>query len=509
LCYNAVMLRDLMPEKSYREMQVDMIKRRIRDESRKKELSDCVVWIEKNFYIPELKGTIKLLPYQKAVLRESQRKDENGKFIYSVVVWSDIKKSAKSTIAAALALYIAHLRDWCSVKIIANDLKQADSRVAFYLRRAIELNPRMTDIKQVRYKTTIPGVSSTIEAIPIDPAGEAGGNDDLLIFSEMWAAKHKAIQQMWTEMTISPTKYGYSQRWIETYAGYTGESPILERLYRQGIGEGKQLDLSYTDKDDKHHDLKDLEVYANGSLLCFWNNRPRCPWQSPEYYASEATVLTDEEFNRIHRNQWASSVDTFVPPEWWAACEDVNLEPMKDNEPMVVALDAGVSGDNFSIVGVSKYGEDKAAVRYSRRWIPPKGGKILFSNPDNPEDRDTPEGEVRYLCNKYNVIMVAYDPYQLEDMAARLGRIQGIAWFYAFNQGAARLTADSNLRTLIKERRIVYNGHVDLAEHVGNAGAKIDNEDHKIRIVKRSNQLKVDMCVSLSMSCDRILYLNI
>jgi phage terminase large subunit-like protein len=292
-------LEDLLSPEAKRELQLRRL-RQIAHENRKNELADPVGWIEKNFYIPELTGPLELQPYQKAVLRESQRKDENGKFIYSIVVWSDIKKSAKSTIAAAMALYIAHLRQWGSVKVIANDLKQADSRVAYYLRRAIELNPRMVDtVKQVRYKTTIQGNSSTIEAIPIDPGGEAGGNDDLLIFSEMWAAKHKAIQTMWTEMTLSPTKFGYSQRWIETYAGHQGESPILEQLYRQGIKEGRKLDLSYTDKSGQHHDLSDLEVYANGPLLCLWNTKPRCPWQTSDYYASEAAVLTPNEFNRI------------------------------------------------------------------------------------------------------------------------------------------------------------------------------------------------------------------
>ena len=445
-------LEDLLSPEAKRELQLRRL-RQIAHENRKNELADPVGWIEKNFYIPELTGPLELQPYQKAVLRESQRKDENGKFIYSIVVWSDIKKSAKSTIAAAMALYIAHLRQWGSVKVIANDLKQADSRVAYYLRRAIELNPRMVDtVKQVRYKTTIQGNSSTIEAIPIDPGGEAGGNDDLLIFSEMWAAKHKAIQTMWTEMTLSPTKFGYSQRWIETYAGHQGESPILEQLYRQGIKEGRKLDLSYTDKSGQHHDLSDLEVYANGPLLCLWNTKPRCPWQTSDYYASEAAVLTPNEFNRVHRNQWTSSVDTFVPPEWWSSCQ-ANIPQVQPKETIVLAMDAGVSDDSFALCGVRKWGADGVDVVYSRRWLPPEGGKISFTNPDNPNDRETPEGEIRYLCGQYNVVMVAYDPYQLEDMANRLGR-EGVAWFFAFSQGSMRLTADSGLRTLIREKRL-------------------------------------------------------
>lgn len=500
-------LEDLLSPQARAELQLRQL-RQIAHENRKKQLADPVGWIEKNFYIPELKGPIELRPYQKAVLRESQRKDDRGHFVYSIVVWSDIKKSAKSTIAAAVALYVAHLREWGSIKIIANDLKQADSRVAYYLRRAIELNPRMVDtVKQVRYKTTIQGNNSTIEAIPVDPGGEAGGNDDLLVFSEMWAAKHKAMEQFWTEMTISPTKFGYSQRWVETYAGNSGEARMLEQLYQQGVKDGRKLDLSYTDKDGQHHNLKDLEVYANGPLLCLWNTKPRCPWQTAEYYASEAAVLTPNEFNRVHRNQWTSSVDTFVPLEWWSSCQ-ANIPQLDARQTIVLAMDAGVSDDSFALCGVRKWGEDGVDVVYSRRWLPPEGGKISFTNPDNPNDPETPEGEIRRLCDQYNVVMVAYDPYQLEDMANRLGR-EGVAWFYAFSQGSARLTADSGLRTLIREKRLRHGGDAALTEHVQNAGAKTDSEDSKIRIVKRAAHLKVDLCVALSMASDRALYLNI
>ena len=297
--------------------------------------TDFIERIQSNFYIPERKDetppTIKLYPYQIAVLREAHRKDENGKFVYSTVLWSDIKKSAKSSISAAVALDRAQQTEWGSIKIIANDLKQADSRTAYYLRRAMELNPNYekgVNYRQAGYKITLPN-NCTIEAIPIDPGGEAGGNDDLIIFSELWAAKHKAMEQMWTEMTLSPMKYGYSQRWIETYAGYSGESPILERLYNRGVNEGSKLDLSYD-----NHDLSDLEVYANGDMLALWNTRPRLPWQTNEYYASEEGDLLPSEFQRIHRNQWISSVEKFIEILWWDSCKGQlpqlnKLQPIK------------------------------------------------------------------------------------------------------------------------------------------------------------------------------------
>ena len=441
---------------------------------------DPIAWIESEFYIPELQGPMTLAPYQKAVLREAYRLDEQGHFVYSVVVWSDIKKSAKSSIAAATVLERARRLPWGSIKIVANDLKQADSRVAFYARRAIELNPRLTNrvkVKPSGYHMEFDN-RTRVEAVPVDPKGEAGGNDDLIVFSELWAANQTAAQRMWTEMTLSPTKYGKSQRWVETYAGFSGESPLLEQLYQTGVVEGRQLDLG----------IPGLEVYANDTarMLVLWNTQPRLPWQSPEYYAQEAAILLPTEFDRVHRNQWVTSENVFVQPEWWAACQG-SAPDFAPAAPVVVGMDAGVSNDCFAIVGVSRVG-DQVYVRFVRIWKPPKGGAIDFAEP---------ERALRELKTQYNVVQVAYDPYQLHDLATRLRR-DGVAWFRDFPQGQDRLIADKNLYDAIRDRRITHDGNPDLADHIRNANAKTEGD--KLRIVKRAEHLKVDCAVALSMA---------
>lgn len=461
---------------------------------------DPAIWIEREFWIPENNGAIILMPYQRAVLREAYRRDDSGQFIYSTVLWSDIKKSGKSSIAAAVALERAGRMAWGSVKVVANDLKQADSRVSFYARRAIELNPALRNtvkIKPSGYTITMPN-HAIIEAIPVDPKGEAGGNDDLIIFSELWAANQKAALRMWSEMTLSPTKYGQSQRWVETYAGFSGESPLLEQLYQSGVKEGRQLDLG----------IDGLEVYANDAsrLLCLWNTIPRCDWQTPEYYAQEAAVLTPEEFARVHRNQWSSSSEKFIPIEWWDGCQ-VDLPPIGEYQSMVVALDAATTNDTFGIVAVTRSGED-IQVRYARRWIPPVGGKLDFSNPADPNDINTPEGYVRWLIRTHSVVEVTYDAYQLHDMMSRLRR-EGIGYFREFNQGADRLVADKQLYDLIRDRRIQHDGsHHDLREHLQNANRK-DSDGDKLRIIKRAESQKIDLAVCAAMASYEARRLNI
>jgi phage terminase large subunit-like protein len=332
--------------------------------------NDPVGWMERYFYIPELKGAIQLAPYQKAVLREAYRKDESGRFVYSTVVWSDLKKSSKSTIAAAVILHRALHTFGGSYKIIANDLKQADSRVAYYLRRAITLNKRdlLPRARLKNYQVKLDN-NSVIEAIPIDPEGEAGGNDDMICYSELWGAFGDAASRMWTELTLSPTKFGKSQRWVETYAGFTGESTLLEQLYQSGVNLGKRIDLSYDG-----HDLSDLEVYANESaqMLCLWNTVPRLPWQTPAYYASEAAILQPEEFARVHRNQWASAVTAFIPVSWWDACESSSAPKIKPYQGVVIGVDAATTNDTFSVVAVYR-SDEKVVLLDCAVWEPGEG----------------------------------------------------------------------------------------------------------------------------------------
>jgi phage terminase large subunit-like protein len=395
-----------------------------------------------------------------------------------MVLWSDLKKSAKSAIAAAVELYLAWHHPWETVRVVGNDLKQANSRTFFYIERAIKLNPRLKAVCNTKlYKIMLPN-NTTIEAIPVDPDGEAGGGDLIVCFTELWAAKNEASKRLWTETTLSPLKYGKSLRWAESYAGFMGASPILEQLYEAGVNNGRVVDIG----------IDGLELYTNDAarMLCLWNTQPRCHWQTPEYYAQEAATLTESEFARVHGNAWQTGSEAFVPPEWWDACQG-DIPPIGQYQPVVVGIDAGTTNDCFGIVAVSRIGET-VHVRHVRKWVPPKGGKLDFAGP---------EEFIRWLAANYNVVAFVYDPWQLHDLATRLRR-DGVGHFKEFPQNGPRAIADKQLYDLIRDKSIVHDGNADLAEHIKNANRKDEAAD-KLRIVKRAEKAKVDLAVALSM----------
>lgn len=280
--------------------------RRDQDERYKNEVAlecrDPVAWIQTHFYIPETFTPIPLYPSQIEPLREALSIDARGRFHYSTILWSAIKKSAKSSIAAAVGLWFAVRRPYSMIKVIANDQRQAESRVFYYMKRAIEIHPEWrSTVRSTGSRIEFPN-RSFIEAVALDPKGEAGGNDDLIIYSEIWGWRTKAALQMWTETTLSPFKYGESMRWCETYAGYENDSPVLEGLYETGVTNGSPLNTEF-------------EMYQNKDARQFtlWNTKPMLPWQTPEYYDQERSSLDQSEFDRVHRNQWQTYQGRIYP----------------------------------------------------------------------------------------------------------------------------------------------------------------------------------------------------
>lgn len=456
---------------------------------------DPVDWIQQQFFIPEMEDlkkrpTIELYPYQRACIREALRQDENGLFLYDLILWSDLKKSAKSSIAAAVILYRAWFTKHGSFKIVGNDLKQADSRVFFYIKKSLMMNKEMYRQCNIKlYHIELPNLA-VIEALPVDPAGEAGGGDDMIEFTELHAAKSEKHKQMWSEMALSPLKMGRSQKWVDTYAGYSGESPVLEPLYEQIVKPENRFDIDDADAPTN------LETYRLGRAFCLWQTKPRLPWQTKQYYDSEKIAQLDHDYGRMHENRWTSSSSVFVPPQWWAECKQP-LPPEDKYLELLIALDAAVSGDCFGLLAISRHG-NRFALRYAQKWSPPKGGKIDFREA---------EEIIRRLIARNNVLEVTFDPYQLYDFCTRLAA-EDIASFYSFTQGAPRLVADKQLRDIIREKRFMYDdtsiGAGDLTEHILNANAKTDPLDTKsLRIIKRAEHLKIDLCICASMACNR------
>ena len=175
---------------------------------------------------------------------------------------------------------------------------------------------------------------------------------------------------------------------------------------------------------------------------------------------------------------------------------------------MVISIDAGISSDTFAVWMGCRHPEYKDDVLrvYARKWKA-KNGVIDFQGTN--EDPG-PEIEIRRLVKEYNVVWLTYDQFQLHDMMQRMKK-EGLTIIKKFGQENLRLLSDTQLRALILERRYWHRGEPDDREHFQNANALINSEkdDNKLRIVKRMEDLKIDLAVAASMGSYMTLYLNL
>jgi hypothetical protein len=214
--------------------------------------------------------------------------------------------------------------------------------------------------------------------------------------------------------------------------------------------------------------------------------------------AAEARILLGAEWED------ESDIEKFVNIIWWDSCRE-ELPPLGRSEPIIIGLDAAKGGetnvpDCFAVIAISRHPNrnEDTAIRYCGIWQPSPGQLLDFA---------PIEIEIIRLCKEFSVVEVAYDPYQLHDMAMRL-KSAGIANFKEFKQGIDRLKSDKQLQDLIIGRRIAHDGNPLLRQHIDNANIKKAGQDG-IRLIKRSASLKIDAAVCASMAASRILYYNL
>lgn len=544
----------LVTPEAIREQAKRILAKRLVEQERRK-TTDIVDYAHENYYVVDEDGEaqpIALAPFQQGVLRCVMQRNDKGRLRYSTALISTIKKTGKTTMSGVVARFVAEVKTRMGeVYCIGNDFDQARDRAFKSVSESIRLTPGATQRagdwilpgRWIVQKTMVSCLSSgsTIKPIAVDSRGEAGGNPDLTVWTELWGFEYKEAIDFWNELTPVPTKRD-SMRLVETYAGYDGESHLLRGLFDTAQA-GHQLTnhefaLIACANDETQYEqflsafeetagdpAAPVPIWANdnaGLLMYYDEDEPlgqarRMPWQRGEegdtYYREQEAMLKPPAYARVHRNKWVGGEGEFVPMQWWDALtckvvQDYHGEPdtlplfTPGKTPVILGVDAATTSDCFGVVAVTRHPNDPTmvAVRAVRRWEPPPGGRIDYSEP---------EAFIRMACATYNVQQIAYDPYQLEEMMQRLRR-ESVAWCEEFNQGTDRLIADSALYDLINNKRIYHDGNEVLREHVANANVKLQkDEDSKMRIVKRAANRKIDLVVALSMAAHRCLYLNL
>jgi hypothetical protein len=426
---------------------------------------------------PETEKPYDLFPAQTDFLRPGFTLTPEGRFPFPEMCFGAIKKSGKTTTAAMAAIYALVVGGpFAEVIIAANDYEQAQSRVFQQTVRIIEASPLLRrDCKITATRIEYLPTGASIIAIANDYRGAAGANPTLTIIDEPWGIISESSHRLWDELVPSPART-LSGRLCVSYAGWRGESDVLWKLYERGIA-GEEIAPS---------------LYASPGLLLSWHRTPIAPWQSAEWVEQMRGTLRPNAFARMICNEWTSSESAFIDMEQW----DENVNPAAVpllREPglsVVVGIDASVKRDSTAIVATAW---DRQAQKVRLVWH-----RIFQPSPREPLDFEaTIQATVLELRQRFHVVEVTYDPYQMVASAQRL-TAAGVP-MVEFPQTVPNLTeASQTLFDLIRGRRLIL--YPDDAMRLAASRAVAIEGVRGWRIAKEKQSHKIDVIVALAQS---------
>jgi hypothetical protein len=87
-------------------------------------------------------------------------------------------------------------------------------------------------------------------------------------FDELWGYTSERSRRLWDEMVPPPTRK-IAARLTVSYAGFAGESVLLEEIYKRGMA------------------LPEIapSLHAGDGLLMAWHTKPIAPWQTESWLA--------------------------------------------------------------------------------------------------------------------------------------------------------------------------------------------------------------------------------
>jgi hypothetical protein len=427
---------------------------------------------------PETGQKFELNWSQRQFLKHAFRTGEDGRLLYPELLYSAPKKSGKTAFAAMVVLYVTlilggrHAEAIC----VANDLEQSVGRVFAAIRRMVEQMDWLRGAARVSERRIVfPETGASITAIASDYAGAAGSNANVAVFDELWGYTSERSRRLWDELVPPPTRK-IACRLTVTYAGFEGESTLLEDLRKRGLA---QLEVG-----------KDL--HAGGGILMAWHHEPVAAWQTPQWLEQMRSTMRPNAYLRMIENRFVSGESAFVDLTWWDECIDPDMtQVFADKRISVwVGVDASVKHDSTAIVAVTW---DKALNKV--RLV---SHRIFQPTADQPLDFERcVEGTIRQLRERFQVRAVYYDPYQMTAVAQRLAA-NGVP-MRECPQTMDRLTAlGSNLYDLIKSRGLVV--YPDDAIRLAVSRAVALETPRGWKITKEKTSHKIDVVVALAMA---------
>ena len=465
-----------------------------------------------------------LIDWQEQLVRDifgTLKPDGTRQFTTAYVEIS--KKSGKSELAAAIALYMlcADGEQRAEVYGCAADRDQASLvfDVACDMVRLSKALNQFCDIKPSRKTIHFNPTNSVYKALSADVAGKSGVNVSALIFDELWVQKDRKFFDMMTKGTSDARKNPL--HFIITTAG-TDTHSICYELHQKAkdIIEGRKVDptfypVIYGAEDDDDWTDEAVWAKANPSLnITIDIEKVRAACESAKMMPNE-----ENAFRQLRLNQWVKQTVRWMPMEKWDLCAFPVNEQSLEGRVCYGGLDLSSTTDLTAFVLVfPPEDEDDKYVVLPYFWLPEETLDLRVRRDHVPYDLwerqgfiKTTEGNVVHygyiekfieeLGTRFNIREIAFDRWGAAQMVQNL---EGMGFTVVpFGQGYSSMSPPTKeLMKLVLEKKIAHGGHPVLRWNVDNISIRTDPAGN-IKADKEKSTEKIDGAIATIMALDR------
>ena len=431
------------------------------------------------------------------------------------------RKNGKTELCAALAIdgLLFDGEIGAEVYSAANDKEQAAlcfNVAAQMIRNDPELDAACEIVdsqKRIVHRKS----GSFYRAISAEAYSKHGFNASRVIYDELHAAQSR---DLWDVLASSTGARAEPLVIAISTAGYDRHS-ILWELYQHGkkVQAAPAIDptfLAVIWEAPIDADWRDEKVWkqanpALGDFRSLEELRAACA-RAQEIPAQENV------FRRLYLNQWTEQDARWIALDAWDACQ-VAIDPATlAGRRCYVGLDLSTTTDLTAAVAVFPDDEgpgcavlphffcpaERIQMRAARDRVPydewARRG-VLTATPGPTVDYERVRAQLVDWQDRYQVRMVAFDPWNATDLVSRLEKVDGFTCV-KMRQGKATLSAPSKaLEKAILERTIRQDGHPILRWNIANAAVDTDNAGN-IQPSKAKSTERIDGVYALVMALD-------
>lgn len=460
-----------------------------------------------------------LQPWQERIVRELFGwKRVDGTRLYRKLYLEVPRKSGKTTLAAAIALYLAFADDepGCQVYFAAADKDQATACYEPARIMAEEAHSRGVIGDLVPYNSTkeikIPdNPGAKLKALSSDTTKLYGLNLHGLVFDELMAQKNRT---MWDALTTSQGARRQPLIVAITTAGWDKQSIAYEhREQTRRIAEDATtvedfLGVVYSAPEDA--DWTDPAAWRAA--------QPSMGWTVDEDYYRRAVEEAKEQpgaqnaVRTLYLSQWVGQADRVIDMEAWDRC----AEPPVADGPAWGGLDLAATTDLTAFV--LAFCDEDGAVSFRPYFFMPKlnmrsrGQRdgvdyeaweregLVIATPGAVTDYGVVKRTILEAAEQYDIQSIGYDRWGAIQLAQELAA-EGLN-MVAVGQGFASMSAPTKeLLRLVAAGQVRHGGHKVLRWNADNAAAAQDPAGN-VKPAKDRSAGRIDGIVAAVMATD-------